>query len=282
MSEDFFGDLGKSISRATQSAVGRTSTFFESTKISAMISSEQKEIDKMYQAVGETVVNNAGDTGIVELDETIMDLISEIRVCQGRIHELKKELAGVRGMKVCPACHELVPSEVAFCPQCGEAMPVEEENASIAAGAAEETFLTETSEEERGILPLMPEEDTLDELFARELAEDIDIDAEVAKLGEMRFTTLDDVERTSEETAKEELLKDAAAEETAEDGTLEVGQGAASAQSLLNDVPAEAEKAELSGTEELSDFSLFEADHERIEPADGAVSEKSEKDAADL
>ena len=136
MSEDFFGDLGKSISRATQNAVGRTSTFFESTKISAMISSEQKDIDKMYQAVGETVVNNAGDTGIVELDETIMDLISEIRVCQGRIHELKKELAGVRGMKVCPACHELVPAEVAFCPQCGEAMPVEEENASIAAIAS--------------------------------------------------------------------------------------------------------------------------------------------------
>lgn len=247
MSEDFFGDLGKSISRATQNAVGRTSTFFESTKISAMISSEQKELDKLFQMVGETVVNNAGDTGVVELDEEIRELISEIRISQGRIHELKTELAGVRGMKVCPACHELVPAEVAFCPQCGEAMPVEEENASIAGGAADGMLLAETSEETPFVPHKVPEE-IEDELFVLELGEDIDIDAEMERMGEIQFTTLDDVERTTDEPEKEELQKDAAAGEAADAGIMESmqsevpAQSKDPAQSIQNGASAEAEK----------------------------------------
>lgn len=37
MSDDFFGDLGKSISRVTQKAVGRTGELFETTKILSLI-----------------------------------------------------------------------------------------------------------------------------------------------------------------------------------------------------------------------------------------------------
>ena len=272
MSEDFFGDLGKSISRATQNAVGRTSTFFESTKISALISSEQKELDKLYQMVGETVVNNVGDAGIVELDEEIRELISEIRISQGRIHELKTELAGVRGMKVCPACHELVPAEGAFCPQCGEAMPVEEENASAAGGAADGMLLTEIPEE-TPIVPHTVPEESEDELFVLELGEDIDIDAEMERMGEIQFTTLDDVERTSEEPVKEVLQKEAAAAEKADAGAPEPGQSSTFTQ---------AEEAEVPGMTGSSDFSLPEADGERMEPADDAACGKSEKDAEDL
>ena len=43
MADDFFGELGKSISRATQQAVDRTGDFFERTKITAQITGEQKE-----------------------------------------------------------------------------------------------------------------------------------------------------------------------------------------------------------------------------------------------
>ena len=52
MSDDFFGDLGKSISRVTQKAVGRTGELFETTKINAQISGEQREIEKLYAKIG--------------------------------------------------------------------------------------------------------------------------------------------------------------------------------------------------------------------------------------
>ena len=126
MSEDFFGDLGKSISKATQQAVDRTSTFFESTKISARISGEQKEIEKLYQNIGESVYRQV-QAGKFAPASDIKAVIDEIKGHENQIDAFKQNLANVKGMKVCPNCKEVIPSDVAFCPKCGAPTPIAKE-----------------------------------------------------------------------------------------------------------------------------------------------------------
>ena len=55
MADDFFSEIGKSLSRFTQQAVGKTGEVVEMTKYNAQISGEQKEVEKLYQKIGELV-----------------------------------------------------------------------------------------------------------------------------------------------------------------------------------------------------------------------------------
>ncbi len=126
MSEDFFGDLGKSISKYTQSAVEKANTVLETTKISAQISTETKEIDKLYQKIGETIVKRAVDDGML-LDPSLQTYVDEIKTHNSQILIYKKQLADVKGMKVCPSCRELIAKDVAFCPKCGSPTEVDAE-----------------------------------------------------------------------------------------------------------------------------------------------------------
>lgn len=126
MSEDFFGDLGKSISRYTKKAMDKTSTMVEGAKISAQISAERREIDKLYQKIGETVYRRAAESDI-SLDDDLTAFVDEIRQRKEKTASLTKDLADVKGQKVCQNCGELIPKEVAFCPKCGAATPVPEE-----------------------------------------------------------------------------------------------------------------------------------------------------------
>lgn len=125
MSEDFFGDLGKSISRYTKKAVDRTSTMVEAAKISAQISGERREVDKLYQKIGETVYRKAAEKSI-DLDDDLTAFVEDIHQRKEKMASLTRDLADVKGQKVCQNCGELIPKEVAFCPKCGAPTPVAE------------------------------------------------------------------------------------------------------------------------------------------------------------
>lgn len=136
MSDDFFGDLSKSISRATQSAVGKTNVLIESTKLSSQISGEQKEIDKLFRSIGEIVYAKSA-TGELVISEEVTGLVDEIRNHKSAIFAMKKNLAEVKGMKVCPQCREIISSDVAFCPKCGA--PIAEPDAQFLNKRVDET-----------------------------------------------------------------------------------------------------------------------------------------------
>ena len=123
MAEDFFGALGKKITQATHSAVDKTSSLMETGKINAQISGEHKEIEKICQKLGEAVLRKA-EAGLMQLDESEAALIEEVGGHRERISELRQKLAEVKGMKICPACDELIDAGVAFCPKCGAPTPV--------------------------------------------------------------------------------------------------------------------------------------------------------------
>ena len=123
MADQFFGELGKSISRATHSAMDRTSVFIESAKISAQISSEQKEVEKLQQSIGAKLMQKIKDGSFVPEDDLRL-IADEIFVHEEQIGSLKANLAKVKGMKVCPSCGEVIAADVAFCPKCGASAPV--------------------------------------------------------------------------------------------------------------------------------------------------------------
>jgi rubrerythrin len=123
MAEDFFSELGKSISRATRQAVDKTGVFVEATKLTAQIQGQQREIEHLYQKIGENIYRKIR-TGEYEPDAELMLIVEEIRKRHGQVSGMRKNLAEVRNMKVCPSCGELIPSDVAFCPKCGTPTPL--------------------------------------------------------------------------------------------------------------------------------------------------------------
>ena len=118
MSDDFFGDLGKSITRATQRAAMRTGSLIESTKINAMITAESKAIEKLYLELGEIVYGQFED-GTITVDSQIQAVVDELDIHLERISSYRTELAEVKGMKVCPSCGEIIETDALFCPKCG-------------------------------------------------------------------------------------------------------------------------------------------------------------------
>lgn len=124
MAEDFFSDLGKSLTKVTRSAVTRTGTLVETTKLNARITSEQKEIDRLYLQIGELVFR-AREDGTSPDEAELEGLAGEIRERRDVIWELKENLAEAKGMKLCTKCRELMDAQAAFCPKCGEPAPAE-------------------------------------------------------------------------------------------------------------------------------------------------------------
>ena len=162
MSDDFFGDLGKSITRATQKAAMRTGSLIESTKINALITAESKAVEKLYLELGELVYEQFED-GEVRTDSQILSIIDELDMHLEKISSYRAELAEVKGMKACPSCGEIIDTDALFCPKCGvstltgeqeAAEPAEEEDEEIEEEADAESAEPaedpeETAEEEQ-------------------------------------------------------------------------------------------------------------------------------------
>ena len=125
MAEDFFGAIGKFFARAAVGAADKTSSMMEKSKINSQITGERKEIEKLCQQIGESVLERAA-AGEIQLSERENLLMEEINVHQDRIREYRKVMAGLRNMKICPACESLIAIDVAFCPKGGAPTPVPE------------------------------------------------------------------------------------------------------------------------------------------------------------
>ena len=138
MSDDFFGDLGKSITRATQKAAMRTGSLIESTKINAMITAESKAIEKLYLELGELVYEQY-DGGEIKTSSQMSAIVDELDMHLEKISSYRTELAEVKGMRVCPSCGEIIEMDALFCPKCG---------VSAVTGEAEEKPVPEEEQEE--------------------------------------------------------------------------------------------------------------------------------------
>lgn len=123
MSEDFFNDLGKTITKAANDAVDKTTEFFEATKIKAQIAGEGKSIEKNYRDIGE-IIYKLYTEGTPVTDE-VAKICDDVCAHEEHIKSLRNDLANLKGMNLCPACEEMVDKAAAFCPKCGSSMAQE-------------------------------------------------------------------------------------------------------------------------------------------------------------
>ncbi len=121
---NFFSEIGKSIAKATRKAADSTGSAVNTARMKAQISGENKEIEKLYQRLGESVFRRAGEDPAGFSDEDLA-VFEEIRAHLGAVAALEGQLAAAKGMKICPSCRELVETGAAFCPMCGAAFPQE-------------------------------------------------------------------------------------------------------------------------------------------------------------
>ncbi len=126
MSDDFFGDLGKSITKVSQRMADRTGKAIASTKINAVLNTEEKALDEAFYLAG-TGIYAQYQNGVYTPDEKMAKVLETITEQREKIAQLRKELAEARGMRVCSQCGELIEMDVRFCPYCGaEAEPEKE------------------------------------------------------------------------------------------------------------------------------------------------------------
>ena len=120
---NFFDALGEKLSKATHTAVDKTGVFLSSTRISAQIAGEQREMEKLYQKLGETVYRMA-EEGQFTPDGEVARLVLKIRNRLQVVQNYRKDLAGVKNQNICPHCGNFIDQQAVYCPKCGAEIPV--------------------------------------------------------------------------------------------------------------------------------------------------------------
>lgn len=125
MGNDFFDDLGETITRTAREIGERADAFLETQKLRNKISAEQRMVNKRKMDIGTLIFQRylKGEA----LDEELASLCDEISCRRQNILSYQEEAARRRGEKICPCCGASVDREAAYCPKCGTACSREEE-----------------------------------------------------------------------------------------------------------------------------------------------------------
>ncbi len=111
----FFEDLGKKISKASQSVVDKGKELADITKINLAISDEERKIEDAYKKIGKLFVEKIGDRAEGEF----ADLVGEVKSAEGKISEYKQQIKDIKGITVCPKCAAELQADAIFCNRCG-------------------------------------------------------------------------------------------------------------------------------------------------------------------
>ena len=92
---EFFKDLGKKISSASQEVVKKTQDMADTMKLNNEISSEEKKINSAYLMIGQKYFELKSDSP----DEEFAEYINSIKSSMERIAELKQEIQKKSGKR---------------------------------------------------------------------------------------------------------------------------------------------------------------------------------------
>jgi RNA polymerase subunit RPABC4/transcription elongation factor Spt4 len=124
---EFFKDLGKKISTASQDVVKKTQEMADTMKLNGEISSEEKKISSAYSMIGQKYFEMHSDSP----SEEFIDYINSIKSSIDRIAELKAEVLKLSGKKRCQQCNSELENKAPFCPNCGAKQPIEVEEVKV-------------------------------------------------------------------------------------------------------------------------------------------------------
>lgn len=116
----FFEEIGKKVSQISSDTMKKTKDFSETTKLSSMISSTEKEVKELYTQIGKMYFEQNSDNP----DELYLNLFSAIKEKQALVIQYNEQIKAIKGVTKCENCGAEVPSQSVFCPACGNKMPV--------------------------------------------------------------------------------------------------------------------------------------------------------------
>ena len=125
MADFNFDDLKRTITDAAEVVTKKTGDFVSVQKLKGQIYALGHSVDKKYQELGAVVFDEYSKGEKINDESAIV--CEEISQINANIAELREELAGKHGCKICLVCEVEVPVEAMFCMRCGSQMPEESE-----------------------------------------------------------------------------------------------------------------------------------------------------------
>lgn len=124
MANDFFNDLGVTITKTAKEIGERADIFIETQKLHNRAVSEKRMIEKKFNDLGILVYEKF--VGGEDLEAELAEICEEITKRKTVIAGYKEEIARLKGRKICGGCGESIDRNAAFCPKCGTPCPVED------------------------------------------------------------------------------------------------------------------------------------------------------------
>ena len=103
--------------KIAETAVSKTKEVVDKTKCNYAISGIEKKIDVIMISLGEVLYSEYKDGAV--FDDEIVDKCRQIDDLIEEINAVKSKMAEMGDVISCANCGEIVPSESAFCPKCG-------------------------------------------------------------------------------------------------------------------------------------------------------------------
>lgn len=111
---DFFGKLGETITETGKDVSQKVTDLTEITKLKMEIRSKEDSVRRQFTEIGKQYYELHKDDA-----EPLFEEISLINENLRKIEELRGEVAGRKGKKICPSCGAPNDGEALFCNRCG-------------------------------------------------------------------------------------------------------------------------------------------------------------------
>lgn len=143
---DFFEDLGKRLGETAESLTNRASEVVEVQRIRGQIRALDRNNERDYRDIGRMIYEKYKNGEVI--DTEMVCICEEIEKREATAEEMEQMIADSKGTTVCPNCHANLTPDMAYCPQCGEKVPEEEEEPEEEAADSEEAEVAEETAEE--------------------------------------------------------------------------------------------------------------------------------------
>lgn len=112
-------NLGKKASESTAKAVQKAKELSETSRLSSVISEEEKKINNNYSQLGKLYVSIHPN----DYEEEFAGMINSINESEEKIKDYRKQIQDIKGVLRCEKCGAEVQKGVAFCSSCAAPMP---------------------------------------------------------------------------------------------------------------------------------------------------------------
>ncbi|OCT13409.1 hypothetical protein A8709_17510 [Paenibacillus pectinilyticus] len=106
------------VKQGASDAAKKAQQTVEITRLKTQISSKEREIDKIYKLIGESVYTSSLASDFSRVEANVTDYCQGITQIKEEISEIELKITEVRNEKEC-VCGKVVVADTKFCSSCG-------------------------------------------------------------------------------------------------------------------------------------------------------------------